>query len=113
MNRTPSRCAVRRSHLEDEITFICTALAGDGEKVVNVKKEDLRPSRPYCSDGRAMKSRIGRRRVSLDLLQDLSEHGNGRSKKSEGRGLLHRPTVRIQGEPRSVGDGRAGKTQTE
>ncbi|KAL6977113.1 hypothetical protein U1Q18_025908 [Sarracenia purpurea var. burkii] len=79
----PSRCVVRRSHLEDEITFICTALAGDGEKVVNVKKEDLRPSRPYCSDGRAMGIRIGRRRVSLELLQDLSDHGDGRSEKLE------------------------------
>ncbi|KAL6975131.1 hypothetical protein U1Q18_023926 [Sarracenia purpurea var. burkii] len=33
------------------------ALAGDGEKIVNVKKEDLRPSRPYCSDGCAMEIR--------------------------------------------------------
>ncbi|KAL6973289.1 hypothetical protein U1Q18_027469 [Sarracenia purpurea var. burkii] len=38
-NWTPSRCVVRRSHLEDEIIFICTASAGDGEKVVNMKKE--------------------------------------------------------------------------
>ncbi|KAL6962163.1 hypothetical protein U1Q18_037117 [Sarracenia purpurea var. burkii] len=56
---------------------------GDGEKVVNVKKEDLRPSRPYCSDGRAIEIRIGRRRVSLDLLQDFSDHGDGRSEKLE------------------------------
>ncbi|KAL6953164.1 hypothetical protein U1Q18_027781, partial [Sarracenia purpurea var. burkii] len=52
-----SRCVVRLSHLEDEITFICTALVGDGENIVNTKKEDLRPSRPYCSDGRAMEIR--------------------------------------------------------